>query len=222
MGLDVSGDAKGETALEAAFSHVDGAGRARMVDVTGKPWTSRRAVARCRVNVPMEAQSTDSPPAAPNPAVGGADLDPESSKRTSTGLSSRAWAELISSARITGIQAAKRTAELVPLCHPLTLSNVDVRLSITKGAIDVEGEAEVIGPTGVEMEALTACAFAALAIVSSLEETHPDVSVEALELLEKRGGRSGTWIRPPRPAQVRADKDQDVTSPDEAAEVNEP
>lgn len=103
--------------------------------------------------------------------------------------------EILLAAQVAGIQAAKRTAELVPLCHPLTLSNVDVRFSVEEASIGVEGVAEVVGPTGVEMEALTACAFAALSIMSSLDCRDLGVALQDLELWEKSGGRSGTWMR---------------------------
>jgi len=149
-----------------------------MVDVTGKPWTLRKALAKCRVALPDGwAREVAEGPASDQDGTGGS------------------WAELLFAARLTGIQAAKRTAELVPLCHPLSLSKVDVRLSVTRGCVEIEAQAEVVGPTGVEMEALTACAFAALAIVSSVEDLNEGASVEDLELWEKRGGRSGTWVR---------------------------
>lgn len=98
-------------------------------------------------------------------------------------------------ARLAGIQAAKQTAGLIPLCHPLTVSHVDVRLSLALGGVDIESVAETTGPTGVEMEALTACAVAALTVVSALGPAHADVSIQELTLWEKSGGRSGTWLR---------------------------
>jgi cyclic pyranopterin phosphate synthase len=104
-------------------------------------------------------------------------------------------AELLEEARIAGVQAAKQTAQLVPLCHPLP--GVDVRVACWRraGAIEVESRAEVTGPTGVEMEALTACAVAGLTIVAGLGAATPGVSMEDLTLWEKSGGRSGTWVR---------------------------
>jgi len=162
------------------LTHVDGAGRARMVDVTGKPSTLRRAIARCRVDLgdPEMAPSQDSV---------------EGPRRRGTLAGS--LGDVLVAAQVAGIQAAKRTAQLVPLCHPLTLSNVDVRFSIGETSIGIEGVAEVVGPTGVEMEALTACAFAALSIISSLDRKDLAVGLQELELWEKSGGRSGTWLR---------------------------
>lgn len=158
------------------LTHLDGAGRARMVDVTGKPWTKRRALARCRVELGTEVDRRG----------GTAWADGEVT-----------WSELFSIARLAGIQAAKSTATLVPLCHPLTASSAEVRLSLGENCVEIEGRAEVTGPTGVEMEALTACAVAALTIVTAVTPVGPDVSIRDLGLWEKSGGRSGTWVRPP-------------------------
>lgn len=177
---DVPDDAldSGETGRD--LSHVDGAGRARMVDVTGKAWTQRRAIARCRVDL-GETRS----------ALRTYGNDPARGRAGSAG----SLGEVLVAAQVAGIQAAKQTAELVPLCHPLTLSNIDVRFSVEDESIGIEGVAEVVGPTGVEMEALTACAFAALSIMSSLDRRDAGVAVRELELWEKSGGRSGTWLR---------------------------
>jgi cyclic pyranopterin phosphate synthase len=159
------------------LTHVDGAGRARMVDVSRKPWTHRRAVARCKVRL-HEARGPD---------------DADGSMAAM--LPGRAWAEVLGAARLAGIQAAKQTARLVPLCHPLAISEVDVRLAVSRDGVEIEGEAQTVGPTGVEMEALTACAFAALTLVSVLGEDGTDLVVEDLALWEKSGGRSGNWAR---------------------------
>ena len=165
-------------AQSPALTHIDGAGRARMVDVTGKPSTRRRAVARCRVELDAATIAAVAAGAPPGPVgVAGS------------------WAEVLGTARLAGIQAAKQTASLIPLCHPLTISNVDVRLSIQEDGVDIEGEAEVVAPTGVEMEALTACAIAALSVVASLQPIDSHASIEDLGLWEKSGGRSGTWLR---------------------------
>jgi cyclic pyranopterin phosphate synthase len=178
MGQNVSQAASDAAGTTGGFSHLDGAGRARMVDVTGKAWTLRRAVARCRVKACDEALA----------ALG------TSSGSTPAGMGS-SWAEVVVAARMAGIQAAKRTAALIPLCHPLTLSDIDVRLAIADGGVDIESEAEVVGPTGVEMEALTSCAFAALSIMAALRRADPEASIEDLGLWHKSGGRSGTWVR---------------------------
>ena len=118
-----------------------------MVDVTGKPWTRRRATARSRVDLgPRVAQAVGE--------AGGGDS-------TTGGIG---WAEVLGTARLAGIQAAKQTSALIPLCHPLTVSNVDVHLTLVGDSVHVEGRAEVVGPTGVEMEALAACAVASLSV----------------------------------------------------------
>jgi cyclic pyranopterin monophosphate synthase len=149
-----------------------------MVDVTGKPWTRRRAMARCRVVTSRPYVVT---------RVDGSSEAPSDAEHT--------WPEVSLAARLAGIQAAKQTPMLIPLCHPLTVSAVDVRLWITRAGIEIESRAETTGPTGVEMEALTACAVAAMTVVCALGPTREDVSVEDLALWEKSGGRSGTWIR---------------------------
>ncbi|MGH9046643.1 MAG: cyclic pyranopterin monophosphate synthase MoaC [Acidimicrobiales bacterium] len=117
-----------------------------MVDVTRKPWTHRRATARCRVAL--------------GEAGGGATLSGGEGRSGAPAP----WTELLDAARLAGIQAAKQTARLIPLCHPLTSCDVKVMVSVAGGVIEVESHAEVVGPTGVEMEALTACAGAALTI----------------------------------------------------------
>jgi cyclic pyranopterin phosphate synthase len=105
------------------------------------------------------------------------------------------WTQVATVARTAGMQAAKVTAQLVPLCHPLLLSGLQVRTWFAAGRIEIEAETATYGPPGVEMEALTACAFAALALVAMLGPAHHSVSVEDLTLHEKTGGRSGHWTR---------------------------
>jgi cyclic pyranopterin phosphate synthase len=160
------------------LTHIDAAGRARMVDVTSKPWTRRKAVARCRVVLG---------PPAPSPDAGGA--------ATNETRHVASWIEVFDAARMTGVQAAKQTSRLIPLCHSLTGCDVRVTVSLVKDAVNIEAEAEVVGPTGVEMEALTACALSALSVVSALSHQFPDAFVDDLTLWEKSGGRSGTWVR---------------------------
>lgn len=152
-----------------------------MVDVSDKAWTRRRAVARCRVAVPEGS--------APSP--GGA-----TDRQGAGGQGAEGWPELLEFARTAGIQAAKQTSRLIPLCHALHGVDVRVICSVAPGGVRVESQAEVTGPTGVEMEALTACAVAALTIVAGLGPDEPGVAVEDLALWEKSGGRSGTWRRP--------------------------
>jgi cyclic pyranopterin monophosphate synthase len=176
-GSDVPGEAEAPDDSRRSFSHVDAAGRARMVDVTDKPWTQRRALARCRVLF--------------------ADPDNESGTgaKSSEEYTGGSWTEVAMTAKLAGMQAGKQTSRLVPLCHPLTVSHMDVRVTPRQAGFDIECEAQTVGPTGVEMEALTACAIAALSIVSAVHSRRTDARVEDLTLWEKSGGRSGTWVR---------------------------
>lgn len=161
------------------FTRIDGAGRARMVDVSMKPWTHRRATARGRVTLgPDSAASLAGGPGASLPGQPGT------------------WSELFDAARVAGVQAAKQTSAIIPLCHSLPSSSVSVGLSLVAGAVEVQSRAEVVGPTGVEMEALVACTVAALTVVTALVVVDPLVAVDGVALWEKSGGRSGTWVRP--------------------------
>jgi len=98
-------------------------------------------------------------------------------------------------ARVAGIQAAKRTSELIPLCHPLPLSSVVVELVVGEGAVDIEAVVETVDRTGVEMEALTACSVAALTVVDMCKSLDRSMSIGPVALWEKDGGRSGSWRR---------------------------
>jgi cyclic pyranopterin phosphate synthase len=163
----------------AGLAHVDRSGKARMVDITGKAPTHRRAVARARVMMTrvLLSELTGGPGAA--------------------GIEQRAGLEqLMTAAAVAGRYAAKVTSTLIPLCHPLTVSDIDVRVTLADDGFEVEAQASTFGRTGVEMEALTACACAALSLVGACGAHHQSVSVEGLTLLEKIGGRSGHWIRP--------------------------
>ena len=141
-----------------------------MVDVGGKEATERRAVARAVVRMA--------------PATAAAVARGDGPK-----------GEVIGTARIAGIQAAKRTAELVPLCHPLPLSYVDVAVELDETAVVLTAEARTSAQTGVEMEAMTAAAVAALTVYDMVKGLERGVTIEAVELLEKSGGRSGDWRR---------------------------
>ncbi|HTX00798.1 MAG TPA: cyclic pyranopterin monophosphate synthase MoaC [Acidimicrobiales bacterium] len=154
--------------MDDGLTHLDERGKARMVDVTGKPVTLRRAVARCRVEV--------------DSAVLGA-------------LTGHARGELVNAARNAGILAAKQTSRLVPLCHSIRVESVVVEITPRAGGFEVRSEARVHERTGVEMEALTACAAAALTVLAALRERDPTASIEDLTLWEKSGGRSGSWRR---------------------------
>ena len=141
-----------------------------MVDVGGKPATERRALARATVR-----------------------MAPDTAAAVARGDGPKG--EVIGTARIAGIQAAKRTADLVPLCHPLALSFVDVRLEVGDDRVEVEAEARTTGPTGVEMEAMTAAAVAALTVYDMVKGLERGVEITGLGLVEKTGGKSD-WRRP--------------------------
>lgn len=157
---------------EPNFSHLDDEGRARMVDVGAKPDTRRRAVARCVVSMA---------PATSAAIAGGA---------TPKG-------DVLAVSRVAGIQAAKKTSDLVPLCHPLPLTHAAVDLRVGEGRVDIEAVVETTGPTGVEMEALTACAVAALTLYDMCKALDKDMVIGDLALWEKSGGRSGDYQRSP-------------------------
>jgi cyclic pyranopterin phosphate synthase len=141
-----------------------------MVDVGDKQATDRRAVARAVVRMAPETAATVARGDAPK-------------------------GDVVGTARIAGIQAAKRTAELIPLCHPLPLSFVDVRIEVADDRVEIETEARTSGQTGVEMEALTAASVAALTVYDMIKGLDRDASVESVELLSKSGGKSGDWRR---------------------------
>jgi cyclic pyranopterin phosphate synthase len=151
------------------LSHLDDAGRARMVDVGAKAVTDRRAVARAVVRM--------------SPATAAAVRSGDAPK-----------GDVAGTARIAGIQAAKRTAELIPLCHPLPLSFVDVRIELRDDRVEIESEARTTGQTGVEMEALTAACVAALTVYDMVKGLERGVEIADVRLLEKSGGRHD-WRR---------------------------
>jgi cyclic pyranopterin monophosphate synthase len=155
---------------ERGLTHLDPLGRARMVDVTPKETTHRRALARCTVR-----------------------MQPE----TTVAIASNAInkGDVLGAARIAGIQAAKRTAELIPLCHPLLVGGVVINFTIGDDSVEVETEVEAVDRTGVEMEALTACAVAALTIYDMCKSADRSMVIGDLCLWEKTGGRSGSWRR---------------------------
>lgn len=113
--------------------------------------------------------------------------------RTTATVAAESWAA--SCARVAGVQAAKQTAALVPLCHPLPLDSTSIELVSGEGSIEVVATTDAWGKTGVEMEALTACAVAGLSLVVSVLEEDPQASIDALAVWHKAGGRSGTWAR---------------------------
>ncbi len=154
------------------LTHLDSSGRARMVDVGEKPVTERRAVAQAVVRV-----------------------SPETAQKVLAGDAPKG--DVLGVARIAGIQAAKRTAELIPLCHPLPLTFVGVEGTIDAdaGAITVTAEARTTGQTGVEMEAMTAASVAALTVYDMVKGIERGAEIGEVALLEKSGGRSGHWTR---------------------------
>ena len=152
------------------LTHLDPLGGARMVDVTPKEQTHRRALARCRV---MMAPAT-------------------TAKVASNAITK---GDVLGTARIAGIQAAKRTADLIPMCHPLLVGTVHVNFTIGDDYVEVEAEVETVDRTGVEMEALTACAVAALTVYDMCKSADKSMVVGQLALWEKSGGSSGTWRR---------------------------
>jgi cyclic pyranopterin monophosphate synthase len=154
------------------LTHLDEHGNARMVDVGAKPQTARRAVARAIVR-----------------------MAPATAARVAAGDAPKG--DVLGTARIAGIQAAKRTGELIPLCHPLALDHVDVAAEVDAagGTVTLTAEARVTARTGVEMEALTAASVAALTVYDMVKGIEKGVEIASVVVLEKSGGRSGEWRR---------------------------
>lgn len=165
------GHRRGRAEAGAELSHVDAAGRVKMVDVGAKPLTAREAVARGHVTIGPEA------------------LALIRSGRIAKG-------DPLQAARLAGIMAAKRTSELIPLCHPLALTHVAVELEPTSDGYDIEARASTTGQTGVEMEALTAVSVAALTIYDMVKAVDRGMVIGNIRLMEKRGGKSGEWTAP--------------------------
>lgn len=148
------------------LSHYDPSGRVRMVDVSEKAATQRRAVAGVLVRM---------------------------SPGTLRAIRRNPKGNPLEIARVAGIAAAKRTAELIPLCHPLALSHIDVRAELCKNGVEISSTVRSTGPTGVEMEALTAAAVAALTVYDMCKSLDRGIQITRLRLLEKAGGKSGTF-----------------------------
>ncbi len=155
---------------DRGLTHLDPLGRARMVDVTPKDATHRRAVARARVI-----------------------MQPDTTSLVARGAVTKG--DVLAVARVAGIQAAKRTADLIPLCHPLALSKISVAFtpSEAEARIDVVATAKVEAKTGVEMEALTAVSIACLTIYDMVKAAERGMRIEGIRLLSKSGGASGDW-----------------------------
>lgn len=152
----------------AKLSHLDDKGQAHMVDVSAKDVTVRSATARARVLADVATIAI---------------ITSGSAKK----------GDVLATARIAGIMAAKKTSELIPLCHPLMISKVTVEFSIDTNHIDVEATVKVEGKTGVEMEALTACSVACLTIYDMLKAVDRGMRITDMRLAEKTGGKSGTF-----------------------------
>jgi cyclic pyranopterin phosphate synthase len=153
------------------LTHVDTAGSARMVDVSGKAVTVRRAVAAGRVQTTRQVTDLLRRDGLPK-------------------------GDALAVARIAGIMGAKRTPDLVPLCHPIALHSVTVDLDITGRTVEITATATTADRTGVEMEALTAVAAAGLALIDMVKAVDPAASIEAVRVLRKEGGKTGEWVRP--------------------------
>ena len=154
------------------LTHLDEAGAARMVDVGGKPETARSATAAGRIVMA--------------PATLAAIRDGSGPK-----------GDVLAAARIAGIMAAKKTGELIPLCHPLALDAVTLDFSFEDAAVEVKATASLTGRTGVEMEAMTAASIALLTIYDMAKALEKGMVIESVRLLEKTGGKSGTWQAEP-------------------------
>ena len=150
------------------LTHLDDEGRARMVDVSAKPATAREALAEGFVR-----------------------MTPETRALAMSGQGKKGDVRAV--AEIAGVMAAKRTAELIPLCHPLALSKVEVNVEEAEGGLAVTARVKTTGPTGVEMEALTAVSVACLTIYDMLKAAERGMVIEGVKLLEKSGGASGEW-----------------------------
>jgi len=167
-------DANGATRRLLGFTHLDAEGRARMVDVSNKDETDRVAVAGARVV-----------------------MQPETLERIRAG--DVAKGDVLAVARLAGIMAAKRTAELIPLCHPLALTSVKVDIECVpeRSAVEITATCRLRGRTGVEMEALTAAGVAALTVYDMCKAVDRGMVVTDLRLLRKSGGKSGNWEAEP-------------------------
>jgi cyclic pyranopterin monophosphate synthase len=152
------------------LTHLDPLGRARMVDVTPKEPSHRRAVARCTVS-----------------------MLPETVNLVAANAMSKG--DVLAVARVAGIQASKQTANLIPLCHPLLVGAVHVNFTLSDDSIDIEASVDTFDRTGVEMEAMTACAVAALTVYDMCKSVDREITIGELKLWEKTGGRSGTYRR---------------------------
>lgn len=156
------------------LTHLDETGKARMVDIAGKAATARTAIAEGRIAMAADALA----------AV-----------RDATAIKG----DVLAVARIAGIMAAKKTSDLIPLCHPLPLSSVAVDFTLEDGGVRVEATASTTWGTGVEMEAMTAVSVALLTIYDMVKAMDKAMVISGVRLLSKTGGKSGTWTAPAAP-----------------------
>ncbi|BFU47974.1 cyclic pyranopterin monophosphate synthase MoaC [Krasilnikovia sp. MM14-A1004] len=156
---------------ESLLTHVDHTGAARMVDVSAKAVTARRAVAAGRIDTTAEVVALLRGDGLPK-------------------------GDALAVARLAGIMGAKRTPELIPLCHPIGLHGVTVDLQVTDAGVEIVATTKTAERTGVEMEALTAVATAGLALIDMVKAVDPAASLSAVRVLRKEGGKTGEWVRP--------------------------
>jgi cyclic pyranopterin phosphate synthase len=156
---------------ESLLTHVDEAGAARMVDVSAKAVSARRAVAAGRVDTTAAVVALLRGDGLPK-------------------------GDALAVARLAGIMGAKRTPDLIPLCHPIGLHGVTVDLRILDTSVEIVATTKTADRTGVEMEALTAVATAGLALIDMIKAVDPAASIEAVRVLRKEGGKTGDWVRP--------------------------
>jgi cyclic pyranopterin phosphate synthase len=157
--------------VEDKLTHVDETGAARMVDVSGKDITARRAVAAGTVRTTEQVIQLLRDEALPK-------------------------GDALAVARLAGIMGAKRTPDLIPLCHPIALHGVVVELTLADTYVDIEAMVTTADRTGVEMEALTAVAVAGLALIDMVKAVDPAAHLDAVRVLSKEGGKTGLWVRP--------------------------
>ena len=156
---------------DRSLSHLDPFSGTRMVDVSPKEATHRRALARCKVA-----------------------MKPETTAKVANNAITKG--DVLAAARVAGIQAAKRTADLVPMCHPLLVGAVHVDFTIGDDFVEVEAKVEAVDRTGVEMEAMTACAIAALTVYDMCKALDKGIEIREIMLERKSGGKSGDYRRP--------------------------
>jgi len=156
---------------ESLLTHVDETGAARMVDVSAKAVTTRQAIAAGRVMTSTDVIELLRGDALPK-------------------------GDALAVARLAGIMGAKRTPDLIPLCHPIGLHGVVVELTLTDESVDITATTKTADRTGVEMEALTAVATAGLALIDMIKAVDPAASLDAVRVLRKEGGKTGLWVRP--------------------------